>query len=162
MSRQRVVTTDEQGRRQTAWAGPDEQRSYGFMEPAFQAPIERRVLTPDELAERTRPPEPSPLARFVTRAQAHVAPTPVVVSATLVDPEPEEEPAMAESSLAQRLVDLARHAETHDLEERLDMAGWQFERRIVHEIRDRAAAAIADLAIDDPPYNLDNDRTPGR
>lgn len=53
MSRKRVVVgMDERGRPITGWAEPEtaDEPRYGHMQPAFSAPIERRIATPTQRA----------------------------------------------------------------------------------------------------------------
>jgi hypothetical protein len=66
MSRPRVITgVDDRGRPITEWAPATvATQSYGHMEPAHVATVERRQATPEELdAAREREAAPSPLVR---------------------------------------------------------------------------------------------------
>jgi hypothetical protein len=70
VSRERITVIDADGRRRSRWSEPlVDAAPYAFMEPANPpSPIERRVLTPDELAARAQAAAAlPPIARSVVQ-----------------------------------------------------------------------------------------------
>lgn len=79
MSRKRIVVgTDERGRPLTAWAEPEaaDEPRYGHMQPAFSAPIERRLASPTQRAWNGGPIQAQLAATPPTREEPTMPETP--------------------------------------------------------------------------------------